>query len=312
MAKRIYRERRVVRSPFVVADHLLESAAVKLEDEQVYDPASTAKQLSKLTPGEDFSCSLRIETMSDFKLPEMDSLKLAVWTYSSSGTARQNKLHSTYKLSEVSDRKILNIHIPGQEFLGQEFGLRIAVLKPAIDSRPPLIIGDKVFNFRIDHPELFPTRYESFSRSGYPSGAIWRLNIEADDPEENLIRINDGRPNIELILNNDIDGFVSLTRDAAKRNSETRQAHRVLIKTIATGAFRDLCEWVLSYEKNIDRSELGAELDENSIGYAVLSILKKQLKLDCFEDVVSDWKADEEGRFQTKVQEILKIKNLFR
>ena len=309
MAK-VYKECRSVSSPFVIADHLLNSAAVKLDDEQRYDPASTTKYLTKLAPGEDFSCDVMLESMSDFELPDMESLRLSFWTYFTSGTARRNRLHKTCHLTEISERKILKVRIPGKEFLGQEFGLRLAVIRLGKKSAPPLIIGDKVFNFKIERPELFPHRFESFRESGFPAGGLWRLNIQADSPEEDFL--TDGRSNIELILNKDIENFVILIKDAARLNPETRQAHCMLVSSIASAAFRELCDWVLYYEKGMDRVEMDAGLAESSIGYAVLTALMNHLRFDSFEEVISFWQNDEEGQFNVILQEVMKLKKLFR
>ena len=187
--------------------------------------------------------------------------------------------------------------------LGHNFGLRVALVQA---DGPPKILEEKVFAVVFDKPELFPVYYRSFKNNHWPEKALWKLDISAESPEDEMYKI-DSEPNISLFLNEDIIPFVNITSESAQRQKDTKLAHTATLNFVFLSAVQQLADWVFS-EMQPDKN---GSIPEETIADSVYKVLRERMSFNSNQELYDYWKLERHDMFPVKMQEVVSISNIY-
>ena len=300
---KVYSENRNIK-PGVWADEILDSLALCTGNKD--QPLNPKKTTLTINPIDYFEkLTLSIIPLEKIELPKdknPDQLEVVVWTYRKASTERENLLLIKEKLSNILEMERIDLpSLSYQEVGRMSFFIRIAIIEKSLKPDfPPFIAGEKLFYINFDLNE-FPTVFCKFSERRWPN-ALWHIDIAAQSPLEYLY--SDEDPRVIIYLNEDVPDLVMLTKSSAARNTEYKAAHFILINWLYFDVAARLSQWVLD---KLPKEELNfPEFEVDSIGYIVLSTLKKIFNCENFHDLKSMYDDDNQS-FLMDLQAALKL-----
>lgn len=169
-----------------------------------------------------------------------------------------------------------------------------------IANRPYQVLEKKKFRITKESSgKGFNTKFESFTKLGYPQNALWYIEFQNfEDPPEDAVSI---------FLNKDIEKLKILLDDSSKRNERLKVGRDILLRSIIFDVFYHLSSKFIQQEGGEIEEWKNSE-DRSSLGAILANQLDELFEKRSVNDIVRDFK-DKPERFRSELQVVCNFSN---